>query len=106
MFARLLIFASSLSLLYSAYLAWLSRSQVLHSGLVPTLTFGSPVPVPVMIQAITSLVLLNVGILLSAPRLKGLTWASEMSNRTIDQELSLASFGVVRHRGGVLFKEL
>ncbi|GAA5911372.1 uncharacterized protein JCM6883_000071 [Sporobolomyces salmoneus] len=86
MLARLLIFVSSVSLIYSAYLAWLARSVALHTVQAPTLTFGSPVPLPVIAQALGSFVLLNVGILMSAPRLKGVTWASEMSKRTIDQE--------------------
>ncbi|GAA5822850.1 hypothetical protein JCM5353_003547 [Sporobolomyces roseus] len=105
MFARLLILVSSISLLYSAYLAWLARATVLHSKKAPESTYGSPVPSPVIIQVLASFLFLTIGILASAPELKGVTWASEMSKRTIDQEVSLASFSGVRHRGGVLFRE-
>ncbi|GAA6007609.1 hypothetical protein JCM11491_004224 [Sporobolomyces phaffii] len=105
MWSRVVIFVSSVGLLYSAYLAWIARSAVLRSGVTPTLTLGSPVPLAVLSQALAWFALLHVGILSSAPRLKGVTWASEMSTRTIDQELSLASFASPRHRGGVLYRE-
>ncbi|GAA6062748.1 hypothetical protein JCM10212_000388 [Sporobolomyces blumeae] len=105
MLSTIVIFLSSVSLLHSAYLAWLARQAVLHSGEVPELTLGSPVPVPVIAQTLGSFVVLSLAILWSAPALKGVTWANEMSSRTIDQEVSLSSFGGVRHRGGVVFRE-
>ncbi|GAA5888381.1 hypothetical protein JCM6882_008598 [Rhodosporidiobolus microsporus] len=103
--ARLLICASFATLLHSAYAAWLARMAAKATGKEVELTWGSPVPPEVMFEALGAFVTLVIGILWSAPSLKGVTWASEMSKRTIDSEDSGITLANMRHRGSVLYRE-
>ncbi|GAA5900637.1 hypothetical protein JCM5296_006734 [Sporobolomyces johnsonii] len=105
MLASLLIWLSSFALLHSAYSAWVARLAAKQAGTAVTLLLGSPVPREIILEALVALFFLVSGVLWSAPKLKGVTWASEMSKRSIDTEASLLSFANVRHRGTVLFRD-
>lgn len=60
-----------------------------------------------MVQSVLSFVGLSFGILVTAPRLRGVTWASEFADsKRVDHETSLASFATARHRGTRFFGEL
>ncbi|GAA6014533.1 hypothetical protein JCM10207_001637 [Rhodosporidiobolus poonsookiae] len=102
---RIVIWVSLATLMHAAYAAWQARMLANELGTAPVLTWGSPVPPEVHFQALSSFVILVIGILWSAPELKGVTWASEMSKRSIDSEDSGIALLNVRHRGSVLFKE-
>ncbi|BGP27423.1 magnesium transporter family protein [Rhodotorula toruloides] len=92
MLARLVILVSSLVLLHSAYSAWQAR--------IAAATGGFEV---VLVEAVSSFITLVIGILWSAPALKGVTFASEMRSRSLDSTDSRIAFANVRHRGSVLF---
>ncbi|GAA5977874.1 hypothetical protein JCM21900_002195, partial [Sporobolomyces salmonicolor] len=106
MLASLLIWLSSLALLHSAYSAWAgtvlppplapssrpaadpaprsaptARLAAKQAGTAVTLLLGSPVPREILVEALVSLFFLVIGVLSSSPKLKGATWASEMSKR-------------------------
>ncbi|GAA5891518.1 hypothetical protein JCM8208_007310 [Rhodotorula glutinis] len=104
MLARLIITLASAALLHSAYSAWLTRTSAKALGihLEPTL-LGSHLPVSVTLEAFASFVLLTIGILLSAPPPKGVSFASEMASRSIDSTDSGVAFANLRHRGRILF---
>ncbi|GAA5839106.1 hypothetical protein JCM9279_002598 [Rhodotorula babjevae] len=104
MLARLIITLASAALLHSAYSAWLSRTSAKALGvhLEPTI-LGSHLPVAVTLEAVASFVLLTIGILLSAPPPKGVSFASEMASRSIDSTDSGVAFANLRHRGRILF---
>ncbi|GAA5943169.1 hypothetical protein JCM3775_007614 [Rhodotorula graminis] len=104
MLARLIIVLASAALLHSAYSAWLARTSAKALGihLEPTL-LGSHLPLAVTLEAFASFLLLTVGILLSAPPPKGVSFASEMASRSIDSTDSGVAFANLRHRGRILF---
>ncbi|GAA5980925.1 hypothetical protein JCM11641_005486 [Rhodosporidiobolus odoratus] len=103
--SRLLIWLSLAILLHSAYAAWLARTAAKASGIEGARVWGTAVPPEVLIESLSAFFFLVVGILWSAPTLKGVTWASEMSKRSIDSEDSGVGLGSVRHRGSALFGE-
>ncbi|BGP19866.1 hypothetical protein JCM10213_008662 [Rhodosporidiobolus nylandii] len=103
--ARLLIYASLALLLHSAYAAWLARTASKGTFVTAEKLLGSLAPSEVLTEALSAFVLLTVGILASAPSVKGVTWASEMAKRSMDSEDSGMGLANVRHRGAVLFGE-
>ncbi|EIN09517.1 hypothetical protein PUNSTDRAFT_24611, partial [Punctularia strigosozonata HHB-11173 SS5] len=73
MFAQVLLFLATLSLLHD-----LSHLKAL----------GKPegaLPSDVAVEAIVSLVLGTIGASMRAPTLKEITWASEMKTRTVEE---------------------
>ncbi|KDN43565.1 hypothetical protein K437DRAFT_237149 [Tilletiaria anomala UBC 951] len=61
------------------------------------------VPGNITIEMLFSLLLLLVGISLTAAPLKRIAWSSEMRTRTIDQVDARSSFASLDHRGPILF---
>ncbi|GAA5861989.1 hypothetical protein JCM8547_001549 [Rhodosporidiobolus lusitaniae] len=100
--ARLLVIASCALLLHAAYSARHTHST---NAATAQLNWASSASPEVIFEALGAFVCLVVGILWSAPTLKGVTWASEMSKRSIDSEDSGIHLANMRHRGGVLFRE-
>ncbi|BGP35133.1 hypothetical protein JCM10296v2_006963 [Rhodotorula toruloides] len=84
MLARLLITISSLVLLHSAYSAWQARIAADTGGFEVESVLGARVPPDILVEAVSSFITLVIGILWSAPALKGVTFASEMSSRSVD----------------------
>ncbi|POY73024.1 hypothetical protein BMF94_3862 [Rhodotorula taiwanensis] len=103
MFGRILVALSSLALLHSVYAAWSARTTAKYAGIALERRLGTQVPTEVAVEAIASFVLLVIGILWTAPPLKGVTFASEMSNRTVDTADAGLGLANLRHRGAILF---
>lgn len=103
MLGRLLVVLSSLTLLHSAYAAWHARVNAKIAGIHLDRRMGTAVPTEVAVEACLSFFFLLVGILWTAPTLKGVSYASEMSNRTIDTADPGLGTMNLRHRGTILF---
>ncbi|GAA6001735.1 uncharacterized protein JCM10292_005015 [Rhodotorula paludigena] len=106
MIPTVLITLASCALLHAAYTAWQVRMEARAAGMqLAKSSYGSPMPVEVVVEALSALATLVVGLLWSAPALKGISFASEMSTRSIDSTDSNLAFANLRHRGSILFKE-
>ncbi|GJN93795.1 hypothetical protein Rhopal_006853-T1 [Rhodotorula paludigena] len=106
MIPTVLITLASCALLHAAYAAWQVRMEARAAGIqLVKSAFGSPMPAEVVVEALSALATLVVGLLWSAPALKGISFASEMSTRSIDSTDSNLAFANLRHRGSILFKE-
>ncbi|GAA6053585.1 hypothetical protein NBRC10513_000274 [Rhodotorula toruloides] len=103
MLARLLILVSSMVLLHSAYSAWQARIAADTGGFEVESILGARIPPDILVEAVSSFITLVIGMLWSAPALKGVTFASEMSSRSVDSTDSGFAFASVRHRGSILF---
>lgn len=98
-----LISFATLIFAHAAFSAWEARRFAKALGAPIQTTFGSPLPVDIIAEALVSFALLVSGVAWSAVPLKEISWASEMATRSIDSEDSRQSFASLRHRGNVLF---
>ncbi|BGP58024.1 hypothetical protein JCM8202_001738 [Rhodotorula sphaerocarpa] len=103
MLGRILVVFGSLALLHAAYLAWEARVQAKVGGYELERVWGTPVPANVALEAFAGFANLVLGVLATAPALKGVSFASEMSSRTIDAADAGLGMANLRHRGAVLF---
>ncbi|KDQ19632.1 hypothetical protein BOTBODRAFT_28199 [Botryobasidium botryosum FD-172 SS1] len=60
-------------------------------------------PKDIVFESLLALLLFTFGAVFNAPPLKEITWASEMSKRSIDEMDSRLGFMSVNHRGKMLF---
>ncbi|BGP65706.1 hypothetical protein NBRC10512v2_007091 [Rhodotorula toruloides] len=79
-------------LLHSAYSAWQARIAADTGGFEVESILGARIPPDILVEAVSSFITLVIGILWSAPALKGVTFASEMSSRSVDSTDSGIAF--------------
>ncbi|EPQ30758.1 uncharacterized protein PFL1_01659 [Pseudozyma flocculosa PF-1] len=98
---RLLLVLGTITFLHAAY------STYEHLSLRKSLDLGTltehGMPIDITIETLASLLLLLVGVSLTAEPLKEVSWASEMRKRTIDAVDSRPAFATLNHRGSILF---
>ncbi|PWN51751.1 hypothetical protein IE53DRAFT_385902 [Violaceomyces palustris] len=81
----------------------LLKSLDLPTGAGSASSEGHGMPKDIAIETIVSLLVILVGVSLTAQPLKEITWTSEMRKRTIDELDSRPNFSNLNHRGSILF---
>ncbi|KIY62087.1 hypothetical protein CYLTODRAFT_427171 [Cylindrobasidium torrendii FP15055 ss-10] len=94
---RLCVLLGTLALVHAAYSTYehLSHLKALERP-------EGQLPQDIVIEALVALVLGTLGASLNAPPLKEITWASEMSKRTIDEMEARPTFASYVNRGRYL----
>ncbi|ESK96516.1 hypothetical protein Moror_7024 [Moniliophthora roreri MCA 2997] len=94
MFGRFVLLVAILIVLHAAFSTYEHLSHLK--------ALGKPegfLPQDIVLEAIVGLALGVLGASLNAPALKGITWASEMRKRSIDEMDSRTGFGSFVNRG-------
>ncbi|KIK08832.1 hypothetical protein K443DRAFT_1040 [Laccaria amethystina LaAM-08-1] len=99
MLGRILLLFSTFAVFHAAFSTYehLSHLKALERP-------EGPIPSDIILETLLAMVLGIIGASLNAPKLKEITWASEMRKHKIDEMDSRLGFANYVSRGKILFK--